>query len=268
MNAHYNYLDLRKALSYLPIERGDIIFIHSNLGFFGRQEGFLSSDQLCEMFFEEVMAVLGEKGTLVVPTFTYSFPNKQIFDPVESSSGMGVFAEWVRRHPDSIRSEDPCYSVSANGGNALPMVYNVPKNSFGDDSFFDRFYRAGGKILNMNFNAGSTFIHYFERKLHVPYRFDKTFDGMVMKNGKKVHTSSTIWVRYLSDNALEFDSEPFDKLARENNYFRVVSMGRGQIGLISASDIYKIICETLPKRPWFLTKAESLGVLNPNLISE
>lgn len=268
MNAHYSYNDLREALSRLPLEQGDVIFTHSNLGFFGRPEGVSRSAQLCEMFFEAIMAVLGENGTLVVPAFTYSFPRKQAFDPLRSPSAMGVFAEWVRCHPDSIRSEDPCYSVAAIGGDAASLVSNVPQNSFGDDSFFDRFYRAGGKVINMNFDAGSTLIHYVERKLAVPYRFDKTFGGMIAKNGKMYPASSTIWVRYLSDDALEFDSKPFNKLARESNVFQVESLGRGQIGVIAAQDTYTLISATLPKRPWFLTKAESLEVLHPQIIPE
>lgn len=267
MNTHFSYNDLRGALSRLPLEQGDVVFTHSNLGFFGRPEGG-GGAQICEMFFEAIMAVLGEKGTLVVPVFTYSFPRKQVFDPLKSSPAMGVFAEWVRGHPDSIRSEDPCYSVAAIGGNAASLVGSVPPNSFGDDSFFDRFYRVGGKVLNLNFDAGSTFIHYVERKLHVPYRFDKTFSGAIARNGETHPASSTIWVRYLSDDALEFDSKPFNKLARENDKFRVESLGRGQVGLISAQDTYKLIYETLPKRPWFLTRAESMGISHPQIVPE
>lgn len=268
MNTHYSNKDLSVALTQLPLEQGDIIFTHSNLGFFGRPEGISGSAQLCEMFFEAIMARLGNKGTIVVPTFTYSFPRKQVFDPLKSSSAMGMFAEWVRCHPGSVRSEDPCYSVTAIGSNAADLVGNVPPNSFGDHSFFDRFYQAGGKVLNMNFDAGSTLIHYIERKLDVPYRFDKTFEGVIVSNGRPLPASSTIWVRYMSDNALEFDSKPFDKLARENGVFHVNSLGRGEIGLISAKDTYKLINDTLPKRPWFLTKAESLGILQPKIVLE
>ncbi len=268
MKTHFSRNDLRSALAKLPLERGDIIFSHSNLGFFGRPEGVSNSEQLCELFFEEIMARLGDKGTLVVPTFTYSFPRKQVFDPLESASEMGVFAEWVRSHQDSIRSEDPCYSVAAIGGDANSLVRNIPQNSFGDDSFFDRFYQAGGKVLNLNFDAGSTFVHYVERNLKVSYRFDKTFSGVIKKNGEMHPATSTIWVHYLSDDALEFDSKPFDKLVRENEMFRHASLGRGQLGLISAHDTYECISEILSKNPWFLTRAESMKISQPRIVRE
>lgn len=268
MSAPLTHNSLRDALSRLPLGQGDVIFTHSNLGFFGRPEGGLSSDQLCEMFFEAIMAALGGDGTLIVPAFTYSFPRKQVFDIRESILPMGVFAEWIHRQPESIRSEDPCYSVVAIGGNAASLVDNAPSNSFGDNSFFDRFDRVGGKVLNLNFDAGSTFIHYVERRLNVPYRFDKTFSGAIVRNGETCSATSTIWVRYLSDDSLEFDSKAFSKLACENDMFHIERLGRGQVGLISARDTYKLIEETLPKRPWFLTKAESLGILYPRIVRE
>jgi hypothetical protein len=72
-------------------------------------------------------------------------------------------------------------------------------------------------------------------------------------------TRSTIWVRYL-DDALEARFEAFDALAREYGVFQTAKMGRGEMGVISAHETYALIEETLPKRPWFLTKAEVLGV--------
>jgi aminoglycoside 3-N-acetyltransferase len=268
VKSHYNVTELRSALAQLPLVKGDVVFTHSNLGFFGRPEGVIGNAQICEMFFDQVMAVLGENGTLVVPTFTYSFPRQEVFDPLVCPSAMGVFSEWVCCHTNSIRSEDPCYSVAAIGGNAALLVDSVPENSFGEDSFFNRFHRVGGKILNFNFDAGSTFIHYVERKLAVPYRFDKTFSGIRVRKGEMQTTTSTIWVRYMSDDALEFDSKPFNNLCRKNDLFHVERLGRGQIGLISAEDTYKVIQQTLPKRPWFLTKAESMEVLFPNIVPE
>jgi aminoglycoside 3-N-acetyltransferase len=181
---------------------------------------------------------------------------------------MGAFAEWVRTHRFSHRSDDPCYSVAAIGARSAEFTMHAPQNSFGPDSFFDRFYKAGGKVLNFNFDAGSTFIHYVERCLAVPYRFDKTFHGQILKSGELHSSSSTIWVRYLSDDALEFDSKPFSQLATDQSLFHRVTLGRGQIGLISAIDSYSLIAETLPKRPWFLTRAEAMGVSKPHIVHE
>jgi aminoglycoside 3-N-acetyltransferase len=259
----YNYLTLKKSLAELRLEKGDLVFSHSNIGFFGRPEGINNSNDLCEMFFDAITNKIGETGTLVVPTFTYSFPRKQIFIPNSSESEMGIFAEWIRKHPDSHRSLDSSYSVSAIGSKAKKIVENVPNNSFGEDSFFDRFHREKGKILNLNFDAGSTFIHYVERCLDVPYRFDKTFKGQISHCGELKDSISTIWVRSLSDDNLEFDSLPFHKLAYESGAFAVSKIGRGYMGLITADATYGLISKSIINRPWLLTKAETLGFKSP-----
>ncbi|WP_133511724.1 AAC(3) family N-acetyltransferase [Candidatus Thiosymbion oneisti] len=266
--ADYSSDDLRIALSDLPLDRGDILFSHSNLGFFGHAQGVRNADALCRLFAEAVLDRIGYEGTLVVPTFTYSFPRGEVFDPEASPSGMGLFAEWVRRHSDARRSVDPCYSVAAIGGKAEALTAEVPENSFGPGSFFDRFYEAGGKILNFNFGAGSTFVHYVERQLKVPYRFDKTFIGRIRRNGEEHAARSTIWVRYLSDDALINAPDPLDRLARAEGLFHPRRLGRGELGLITAADLRDLVARTLPLRPWFLTRAEGMGVTRPRIVAE
>lgn len=266
--ADFDRSDLDRALDALDLRRGDVIFGHSNIGFFGRPEGARSGDDAAALFHDAIRERIGPEGTLVAPTFTYSFPRREVFDPATSPSRMGLFAEWIRRRPEARRSLDPCYSVAAIGGRAEEMTADVPENAFGPGSFFDRFLKAGGKILNLNFDAGSTFVHYVERECAVPYRFDKTFAGTLRVGGEERPARSTIWVRYLSDDALEAKFEPFDALARAEGVFRTVPLGRGAMGLMTAADGFDLIARTLPSRPYFLTRAESLGIVDPVIVPE
>lgn len=253
----YSKAEIKAALDRLPLERGDVVFCHANLGFFGRAEGVSNASDLCEMFFDCIMERLGPNGTICVPTFTYSFPNGEVFDWTDGPSKMGVFAEWVRKR--GLRSADPCYSVVAAGAKS-DITSLVAENSFDTRaSFFGRLWIEEGKVLNLNFDAGSTFVHWVEREMDVPYRFDKTFKGVMRGCGNDIDARSTIWVRYL-DDALEARFEAFDALARECGMFKTERLGRGEMGVISAVDTYNLIEETLPSRPWFLTKAEVLGV--------
>ena len=257
--ADYTTDDLRKALQNLPLAKGDILFGHSNLGFFGRPAEVNGSDALCEMFLDVIMERLGGNGTLIVPTFTYSFPRQQIFDPQNTPSGMGMFAEWIRRHPDARRSVDPSYSVAAIGANAESLTRDSPENSFAKDGFFGRFLAAEGKILNLNFDAGSTFLHFVERELGCSYRFDKTFEGVIEIGGNKRMAKNTIYVRYLSSPATEPVFEAFDTLARSKKLYVTNQLGRCEMGTIAARDCFELLRNTLPVRPWLLTKAEAMG---------
>ncbi len=267
---HFDYQreDLTAALATLPLAHGDVLFCHSNVGFFGRMAAAENIDVLCGIFLEEILARVGPNGTLAVPTFTYSFPRREIFDIRRTSSNMGAFSEWVRRHPGAVRSCDPCYSVAAIGAEAEQLTRDVSTNSFDHNSFFGRFSRRNGKILNLNFDAGSTFVHFVERKLNVPYRFDKTFVGVVRDNSVDCSVSSTIWVRYLSDDSLEAAFEAFDEAARAEGLFVTAPLGRGQLGTISADATEDLIRRLIVHRPWFLTRAEKLGVSAPKIVPE
>ena len=151
-NWHYSAYDIYNATEQLGLEVGDVLFIHSNIGFFGRCAAVKDPDQLCKIFYMALRQQIGPEGTICVPTFTYSYPSGVAYDAQEPTK-MGVFSEWVRTHPLAYRSLDPCYSVAAIGADAKKLCKGVSQNSFDDGSFFARFERKQGKILNLNFDA-------------------------------------------------------------------------------------------------------------------
>lgn len=256
-NWHYSAYDIYYAMESLGIKRGDILFIHSNIGFFGRCAAVKSPDDLCKSFYMAIRDQIGDEGTICVPAFTYSYPCGLPFEK-SALTKMGTFAEWIRTHPLAYRSLDPCYSVAAIGADAKKLVTCVSRNSFDRNSFFGRFYRSNGKILNMNFDAGSTFIHYVERDLNVPYRFDKSFHGTTIEGGLEYSTTQTIWCRYMHP-LLEARFEAFDKRARAWETFKTAKLGRGEVGVISARDTRNLVKLALMEHPWFLTKAYEVG---------
>lgn len=259
MNYHYTYQHLKEAFIAVGLKKGDLIFSHSNIGYFGIPEGKKSVDNAFNTILNALFDVIGETGTLVVPTFTYSFSQAKIFDYDQTPSDCGIFTEKIRNLPESYRSEDPNVSVTAIGHLAKEITENIPENAYGKNSFFDRFYQRKGIICNLNFDAGSTFIHYVERHLNVPYRFDKKFTGIFIKNGIKEERKSTIWVRYLTKGTSS-KFEAFDQLAKQENLYKTAQVGRGFVGAVAAEDTLNLIQNTLPLRPWFLTEAELLNI--------
>ena len=161
--------------------------------------------------------------------------------------------------PDSLRSNDPSYSVVAVGKIAKKLIENPSENSFDENSFFSRFLNCEGVILNLNFDAGSTFLHFIERQLNVSYRYDKRFKGNIILNDKSKIINNTIYVRDLNDSQAEPSFEAFTSLTREKKLFRTKLLGRGELGCIKAIDCKDMLEKTLPEQPWLLTKA---GVSN------
>ena len=169
MSFSYSKNDFKNGLINCGIKNGDKIFCHSNIGFFGFLEEADTIEKVCSDLLEVITDVIGSNGTIVVPSFTYSFGNdkkQKVYDvELTPATNMGVFSEFVRNHIQSYRSLDPMFSVYAIGKDSKALVENVSNECFGTDSFWDRFLRESGKICNFNFDSGSTLIHHIEKKI-------------------------------------------------------------------------------------------------------
>ncbi len=257
--ADYDKSRFVQALAECGLRPGDTVFCHSNIGFFGLPAGGMNAANIRATIIDGFLELLGPKGTLAVPTFTYSFPRGEAFDWQQTPSTCGILTELVRQDPRALRSQDPCYSVAAIGAKARQLTENAPVNSFGPNCFFERLLELDGVICNLNFDAASTFIHYVERKLQVPYRYDKLFRGRFIDHGQAQQRDSIIYVTDLSNALTTAEFEPFDQLAREQGLVKTARVGRGAVVTIRAHDTFELIADTLPQRPWLLTLAGKQG---------
>lgn len=266
--AGYTREEFREALVSAGLRPGDTVFTHSNIGFFGMPEPRASTEEVCRTLLGTVLEVIGPEGTFVVPTFTYSFCEGKAFDPDSTPSPCGALTEYVRTRPEAFRSHDPAFSVAAIGARAAELTDSAPQNSFGEGSFFQRFLDADGVVCNFNLDAGSTFLHHVERLLDVPYRFDKTFHGDFQRAGRVETRESTIWVRCRNSDETIAAFEPFDELARAEGLFTTARVGRGFVGAIRARACLELVSQTLPSRPWLLTRAEVTGAIPEVLLRD
>jgi len=167
-------------------------------------------------------------------------------------------AEAARQDPEAIRSLDANFSVCAIGPAARALTEHAPEYSFGPDSFWHRLLQAQGSIVNLNFDAGSTFIHYVERELHVPYRYDKAFEGeLVLPEGRR----QARFYHFVYDLEQPHHSADFSRLHRralDTGAARVTPLARGTCLHITARATYDLIARTLPQEPAFLVQGEQL----------
>jgi aminopeptidase-like protein/aminoglycoside N3'-acetyltransferase len=256
---HYTKADLVAALRSVGLKPGQVVFSHSNIGFFGiPAEGNdrATADRIVLEAFEEV---LGPEGTLVVPTYTYSFCKREVFDPSASPSTCGAWSEFVRTRPDACRSCEPIFSVAALGARARELTHDMPAECFGPESFWDRLFKADGVICNLNVWVISTFIHYVEKRLNVPYRFDKVFPGVLSVNGAPRKGAVIFFCQDMTNPDTRVATEAFDALALETGCAQKASVGRGYLTAISARAMAQLIEETLPQQPYLLIEAGKTG---------
>ncbi len=250
--ADYTGSDIAAALAAVGVTAGAAVFSHSNVGFFGRLEGATTPAACWEIYRSAIFEVLGASGTFAVPTFSYSSCNGRPFDPAVTPGQCGMLSEWVRLDSAAVRSADPNFSVAAIGRAAHALCDDVGVHPFGPDSFWARFLANDGWLVNLNFDAGTTFQHFVERELRVPYRWDKSFRGMCRVDGTWVERES--W-HYVFDHAVAEHFPDFGKLHRaaiEAGVLKSAQLGRGMVVAVRVADLDRIIRRELPRRPDFL----------------
>lgn len=229
--------DIRDMLVALGIQRGETLFIHSRVSAFGK---FLLFDR--DAFFREIeqafMDIVGHEGTLVMPTFSYSFCNKEIFDVDNTPSTVGVLTEHFRTQPGVARTVHPIFSVAVWGKRREEFL-NIGKDSFDAESIFGRLHRANAKLVFFGASFESaTFVHYIEQARGVPYRYMKTFDGTIRANGSEYPAAATYNVRYL-DKDVVTELARFEKHLLETGAMKRVQLGSGTVELVSCEDAYR-----------------------------
>lgn len=157
---------LRHDFTALGLREGMVLLVHCSLRGIGRVDGG------AETVRDALLGILGDEGTLVVPTQTRSkstssgevrqsvgrlSPRERErflggvagFDPARTpSEGMGALAEAVRTHPRAFRSAHPTASFAAIGRDAADLTASHPYDCvLGDRSPLGWMHRAGAHVL-------------------------------------------------------------------------------------------------------------------------
>src|SRR3989338_8744593 len=90
--------DVINALKKAGIKNGDTLMVHADLARFGKLRNIINKKEFVDVFIEAFLKVIGKEGTLIVPTFTYSFCKNEIYDPDNTPSTVNfVFTEGISK---------------------------------------------------------------------------------------------------------------------------------------------------------------------------
>lgn len=197
----YTLDDLDDALDAVGVAAGDVVMIHSSLLALGRLDG-RPADDAVPAIAGRLIDHLGPRGTLVVPTFTFSFCKGLPFDcqgtPAEI---MGQLSEYVRMLPGARRSPHPMQSVAALGPLAADICRNDTPSAFDPGGAFARLTERGAKLLMLGTSMeAASFVHLAEQWAGVPYRFWKDFSGEYVDGGVSRSRTYRMYVRDLTAN--------------------------------------------------------------------
>lgn len=215
---------LAKQLKDVGLEPGDVLIVHASLSKLGNVSGGAQS------VIEAFQQVIGETGTLVMPSFSYidsmintSLVKDYVFKASSTPSVVGLISETFRKIPNVKRSIHPTHSVCALGKDA-DYITNGHLNAdtnFGPESPFHRLRLLKGKIVGIGINRGPVTIYHTIEDF-----FLEDFKGVYLnqKFPIKVESNNEIVIKNISIHNPEFHKIRIDKNAEIEkwftNYFR------------------------------------------------
>ena len=250
-----------ETISNLGVSSGDTVFSHANFALFGPIENVSSASELFQFWQLVIQSIIGKNGTMVFPSFTYSFNSKDSngkFDVNQSASNVsGLAAHIMKTCNIYCRSLDPMLSVVSIGSLAEYITQNVGNETFGVNSVWQRMHELNAKILNFNIDSASTFLHWVEKQFHVTYRTDIPMQGTIIdSNGTKKLVEIKYYGRVSNyENKYTEEFPTYHKAASDAGVTASAYLGRGIINVSSTQDVADFTISSLRKDPKFLLGA-------------
>ena len=185
MNSNRHSMEqFKKDLLALGVCEGDTIMMHSSFKALGGIEGG------AEGIFCVLDELLGENGTLILPSFSYDTVNynNPLFDVADTPCCVGYLPEYFRtKIPGVVRSVHATHSCAIKGRLAKELCadHELDLTPVGPNSPITKLPKYKGKILILGSHPDhNTALHGVEEKAEVPYLFnhDKPVH-YILKNG-------------------------------------------------------------------------------------
>lgn len=229
--------DLAATIERLGVRTHDTLWVHAGLQTALTMAGATPAEKLATALDGLERTVLD--GTLMLPTFTYSYTRGEQYDVAASPSTVGVLGERFRRLPGVRRTCDPIFSTAIGG--ALPRAWSrrlfaiKDTDCFGEDSVFAYLREVDAKLLFIGVGFSyCTFVYHVEQRLGVGYRYFKDFTGTIRSGDRAARTTARYFVRDL-ESEVENDFEPLADALLESGAARMATLRGGPTLLLTSA---------------------------------
>lgn len=201
-------MNLVKNLENMGLGRGDLVMLHASLRALGLAKSQGVEDG-AKLLLEALEHVVGHAGTLLMvlgTDYPMDWVNQQ---PVEARHSLlkdaphfdyrnaavlpevGYFAEFFRRQPGTIVSNNPSGRFGARGARAEEILREQPWNDYyGPGSPLERLCNWNGRILRLGADTTTvTALHLSEYRANVQNKIRTRWDFVVDISGKPEHVS-------------------------------------------------------------------------------
>jgi aminoglycoside N3'-acetyltransferase len=240
-------------LTHLGLQRDDVVVMHSSFKALGRHD-IAPADVI-----RTLLEAIGPGGTLMVPTFTYSYAgfwDMQPFDPANSPGvDNGILTETVRQYRGARRSAHPTYSVAAIGRHADVITQDKETASaLGFGSAYDVAYQLGARILLLGVgNDRNSMLHYAETVAGLPY-LDIPWRALAGKTALVVKDSAPVEILLPEEYpACSLGFGVVDPYLETHDLLRRGRVGSANCMLLNSRDMVAAVVERLRREPdWML----------------
>lgn len=152
-------------------------------------------------------------GSVIIPTFTWEFCNKNYYDIKNTSSALGALANIALKDSFFTRTKHPIYSFAVAGKISKELCDLTNVSGWGADSPFARLsdIDAVNIFIGIDYKNAFTFDHFAEEMANVEYRSMKIFTGRYVDYfGNSSIQSYSMFVRNTLENKYTRLTDKFD----------------------------------------------------------
>ena len=249
--------DVTDALLSIGVKPGGVVMVHPDAivaAQFPSIDGSNmdgSNHERLDLLIDAMLAAVGANGTLVTPTFSYSFTKGEVFNVRNTPSAVGMVSERFRKRPGVHRTADPIFSFACYGPLAQTLSVIPAGECFGAESVFGALHRWNAHIVDLgcSMNRGGTFVHYVETAYGVDYRYKKTFSGTIISADGDTTACSVVYIVRDLTRKSAAELARLQKRLADDGKSRTVQVGRSPIMAVSAGDLFDTAWKMLDEDP-------------------
>ena len=240
-----------ELIESLRIKNNSTVIVHSSLFLFGKIEGGPKT------ILNILISKFCKEGTLIIPTFTYSFRRNLIYDVDKSKCHpqIGIMPEIFRKEKNTYRNLDPLFSFAALG-TKKNIITRTSNNCFGKNSVFDHLFKSNGIILSLGVEMtyGITEFLHIENMANVPYRYKKKFSGFIIDHNKVRRKDSinhfikdeSFFIKYKSNREIFKEKLIYNKICNQKKF------AYGYVFTLDMKNLFDFSYKELKKNPFVM----------------
>lgn len=198
-----DYIKLRDLAKHFGFKKGDYVYVTSDVKSLLYDLMQHEDETDLNVLIDSIIDIIGEEGSLVFPTFNWSFCGGETFDYYKTPCKTGSLGKIALKRGDFKRTKHPIYSFAVWGKYQKEMCDMENKSSFGNDSPFAFMVENGYKnlFIDKDLENSFVFVHYVEQSvgnLYHHYRYLKDFTAdYIDENGALSRRTYSMNVRDL-----------------------------------------------------------------------